>query len=430
MKTKNFLINGDCIEELKTLPDKSVDFFYLDLPYGETNCKWDKIIDMKQLWKELWRLSRHKRVAYVFSCSTKFGYKLIKSWEKGFKMDLVWKKRNKTGGIYSRYRPMKNHEMVYFFYRKAPKYNRDKYHKRIKQTKKVPNKKEADKTGFGWAKMKGGQSNSFKPPNPASVIETDKTIPSDKYKSSVYGGTGKEGFGATYSPPNPASVIETDIYGETQAEQKKRGKKYGAVFNPPNPASVIERDASCVYGVGKDKEWNFTGKKGYGAFEPPNPASVIETDKLTIYEKYKEKEWFSPVEEVKINKEYSSKQDKVDDTSQILLDDNFNPEFEEEDVAPTFIPAPAPPPVSIFASKKVFIGKRFHQTQKPLDLMEFLLKYWTDEGDVVLDATMGSGSMGVMCKKMDRTFIGIEKDPDIFKVAVDRIEKTEKLIKI
>ena len=136
------LINGECLSELNKLPDKSVDFFYLDLPYGETNCSWDTKLDMDKLWVELWRLSRHKRVAYVFSCSTKFGYTLIKSWEKGFKMDLVWKKRNKTGGIYSRYRPMKNHEMVYFFYRKAPKYNRDKYHKRIKKLKIDKTKKK------------------------------------------------------------------------------------------------------------------------------------------------------------------------------------------------------------------------------------------------------------------------------------------------
>ena len=62
--------------------------------------------------------------------------------------------------------------------------------------------------------------------------------------------------------------------------------------------------------------------------------------------------------------------------------------------------------------------------------MEFLLKYWTDEGDVVLDPTMGSGSMGVMCKKMNRTFIGIEKDPEIFKTAIDRIDKTTRVIEL
>jgi len=63
-----------------------------------------------------------------------------------------------------------------------------------------------------------------------------------------------------------------------------------------------------------------------------------------------------------------------------------------------------------------------HSTEKPVALMEWLLKYYSKEGDVVLDPTMGSGSTGVACKNMNRNFIGIEKDPDIYEVAVNRIE--------
>ena len=80
-------------------------------------------------------------------------------------------------------------------------------------------------------------------------------------------------------------------------------------------------------------------------------------------------------------------------------------------------------PVSMFESTKVFIGKRHHQTEKPQDILEFFLKYWTDEGDTVLDPTMGSGSTGVACKKLGRNFIGYELDEKIFKVAEARIEK-------
>ena len=63
-----------------------------------------------------------------------------------------------------------------------------------------------------------------------------------------------------------------------------------------------------------------------------------------------------------------------------------------------------------------------HSTEKPVALMEWLLKYYSKEGDVVLDPTMGSGSTGVACKNMNRNFIGIEKDPDIYEVAINRIE--------
>ena len=79
-------------------------------------------------------------------------------------------------------------------------------------------------------------------------------------------------------------------------------------------------------------------------------------------------------------------------------------------------------PKSMFESTKVFIGKRFHQTEKPHDILEFFIKYWTDPGDVVLDPTMGSGSTGVACKKLERHFIGYETDETIFEVAKKRLE--------
>ena len=63
-----------------------------------------------------------------------------------------------------------------------------------------------------------------------------------------------------------------------------------------------------------------------------------------------------------------------------------------------------------------------HSTEKPVALMEWILKYYSKEGDVVLDPTMGSGSTGVACKNMNRNFIGIEMDDEIYEVAVNRIE--------
>ena len=63
-----------------------------------------------------------------------------------------------------------------------------------------------------------------------------------------------------------------------------------------------------------------------------------------------------------------------------------------------------------------------HKTQKPTTMMEWILKYYSKEGDTILDPTMGSGSMGVACKSMNREFIGIEMDEEIYKVACERLE--------
>ena len=405
MKLIMDLRNGDCLELMKSIPDKSVDLLICDLPYGETNCKWDTKIDMEEFWKEFKRIRKSPRVACIHFCSTKFGHSLIKSWEKGFKMDMVWKKRNKTGGLQSRYRPMRNHEMVYFFYDQAPKYNRDKYHKRIQAVKKHEVEKEGGEKVYGTKSSKFNKNEKyFEPPNPASVVEENPLCyKMKKFKDGGHcGRLNKDGsYKMGYEPPNPSSVLEeeekfckeyyetnktgmtkTDIYSKENI--KKFQKENGIGFEPPNPSSVLEEEKDFCYGNG-----NYLKAKGNtqgtNNFEPPNPASVLENE-TDIYGETKE--------ERKKRRE---------------CDCNYEP----------------PNPSSVFDSDKVFIGKRNHQTEKPQDILEFFLKYWTDENDVVLDPTMGSGSTGVACKKLKRKFIGFELDPKIYEVANKRINKID-----
>ena len=467
--------NGDCLELMKDLPDKSVDLFICDLPYAETNCKWDVAIDMEKFWSEFRRLRASPRVACIHFCSTKFGYTLIKSWEKGFKMDMVWKKRNKTGGLQSRHRPMRNHEMVYFFYEQAPKYNRDTYHKRIQAKKDHNIEKECV---YGNTSKMGVPMNHFEPPNPASVVEEKpkrKTIKDRKSMcepTGIYskenqtassfeppnpasvleeeekytkehldnnrGGAGtneqsgifsKENIkkynkeNGSFTPPNPASVVEEkdpDVYGETKEQRKKRREKGDSSFTPPNPASVLEEKEKTTYGIDKEKAQKSGRKdfKGIGtqnAFDPPNPASVLEENLVVGDDYYKD-------ETGKHNGTFSNKAwkgvpQKWSHPDAKPFGAHYTPPnplsvLEEEDE-----------PVSMFESTKVFIGKRHHQTEKPQDILEFFLKYWTDEGETVLDPTMGSGSTGVACKKLGRNFIGYEMDDKIFNVAKARIEK-------
>ncbi len=78
-------------------------------------------------------------------------------------------------------------------------------------------------------------------------------------------------------------------------------------------------------------------------------------------------------------------------------------------------------PQSILVFYKQSDGRYIHPTQKPVALMEYLIKTYTNEGETVLDFTMGSGTTGVACKNLNRNFIGIEKDEAYFKLATDRI---------
>ena len=87
--------------------------------------------------------------------------------------------------------------------------------------------------------------------------------------------------------------------------------------------------------------------------------------------------------------------------------DNFNDEY-------------YPSNILEFSNAGNMRGKQ-HPTQKPVDLMEYLIRTYTNENMVVMDNTMGSGSTGVACKNTNRSFIGIEKDEEYFKIAEQRI---------
>lgn len=77
-------------------------------------------------------------------------------------------------------------------------------------------------------------------------------------------------------------------------------------------------------------------------------------------------------------------------------------------------------PNSILRFKMHNVGN-YHPTQKPIKLIEYLIKTYTNENDTVLDFTMGSGTTGVACKQLNRNFIGIENDEKYFKIAEKRI---------
>ena len=82
-------------------------------------------------------------------------------------------------------------------------------------------------------------------------------------------------------------------------------------------------------------------------------------------------------------------------------------------------------PVSLITFSKSDMKKnKFHSSQKPIDLLEYLIRTYTNEGETVLDFTMGSGSTGVACVNTGRNFIGIELDEKYFNIAKERIDKS------
>ena len=101
-----------------------------------------------------------------------------------------------------------------------------------------------------------------------------------------------------------------------------------------------------------------------------------------------------------------------------LTDTNEKKVFEYHDTGYRY-------PTQVWRFKRDCLKSNLHPTQKPLALIEELVKTFTDEGDLVLDNCMGSGTTDVACKRLNRDFIGIEKDEKYFEIAKERIEKCQ-----
>ena len=228
------LIQGDCLEKMKDIPDKSIDMILCDLPYGTTACKWDTIIPFEPLWEQYERVTKDNG-AIVLTASQPFTTVLINSNIKRFRYSWTWEKEQGVNFLMAKKQPLKVHEDICVFSKKQTVYN---------------------------PQMTEG-------------------------KPYIRSGKGYSG----------------EVTGRVKKVQtKNNGTRY--------PRSVIQ----------------FTRETG------------------------------------------------------------------------------------------------LHPTQKPVALFEYLIKTYTNEGDLVLDNCMGSGTTGVACKNLNRNFIGIELDPEYFKIAEKRIE--------
>ena len=233
------LINGDCLEEMKKIPDGSIDLVLTDPPYGTTACKWDTVIQFEPMWEQLKRITK-KNGAIVLFGSQPFTSALVMSNVKMFKYEWVWNKITGRGHLVAKHRPMAQHENILVFGSVKVNYN----------------------------------------PQMVLMDKPQKSRSMEASRTSIMGGK---------TTKKNETIIRTHKYPETIIMQ------------------------------GVD-------------------------------------------------------------------------------------------------------GKYIHPTQKPVALMEYLIKTYTNESETVLDFTMGSGTTGEACKNLNRNFIGIELDETYFNIAQERLK--------
>lgn len=116
------LRQGDCLEIMKQIPDKSIDMVICDLPYGAIKCDWDNPLPFNKLWEQYKRIIKENGNIVLFS-SGLFTLELICSNIKEFKYKLIWKKNVPTGISSAKYRPMKYYEEICVFGKTKTTYN-------------------------------------------------------------------------------------------------------------------------------------------------------------------------------------------------------------------------------------------------------------------------------------------------------------------
>lgn len=116
---------GDCLELMKDIPDKSVDMVLCDLPYGTTKNKWDSIIPLDKLWKQYERIIKDNGCIALFA-QTPFDKILGASNLKLLKYEWIWEKPMATGRLNCNFAPMKAHENILIFSKSAACYVKDK----------------------------------------------------------------------------------------------------------------------------------------------------------------------------------------------------------------------------------------------------------------------------------------------------------------
>ena len=245
------LILGDCLTEMKNIPDKSIDMILCDLPYGTTQCKWDSVIPFDKLWEQYNRLIKEDGAIVLFG-KEPFSSQLRISNLEMYKYDWIWVKDTKSNFMQANHQPLNNVELISVF-------------------------------GKGYVR-------SIK--DKVMMTYNPQFTESKEYKL-------------------PKVSKTTDLFGENH----KNGvyKHY-------------ERDTSKRY-----------------------PYNIIQ----------------------------------------------FNMD-----------------------------KPKVHPAQKPIALLEYLIKTYTNEDGVVLDNCMGSGSTGVACVNTGRNFVGIELDEKYFNIAKERIDKS------
>lgn len=191
------LIHGDCLTEMKLIPDASVDMILCDLPYevlnkGNKHAQWDKIIPFEPLWEQYERIIKDNGAIVLFAQGM-FTAKLMMSNERLWRYNLIWDKIKISGFLNANRMPLRSHEDILVFYKSLPTYN-------PQMEKCEPHKRNHSK-----GNMKSPQKNRCY----GSFVETPTIISDEKFPKSIVSIAKEHKVGHFFHPTQkPVALLE------------------------------------------------------------------------------------------------------------------------------------------------------------------------------------------------------------------------------
>jgi site-specific DNA-methyltransferase (adenine-specific) len=193
------LINADCLEAMRDIPDGSVDMVLTDPPYGTTACKWDSVIPFEPMWEQLKRITKPNG-AIVLTASQPFTSALIMSNVKMFKYEWIWGKERPTNPMLCKKQPPKYHENVCVFCKTQPTFNptmvrRDPKNKRTNKPRTYADATKSDTQKYADRVLSGNNdliyaSNILKIPMQRGLHPTQKPVALMEYMIRTYTNAG------------------------------------------------------------------------------------------------------------------------------------------------------------------------------------------------------------------------------------------------
>src|SRR5690625_5178279 len=180
----NEIIQGDCLDVMRNIPDGSVDMNRADLPYGTKECKWDSVIPFEPLWEQYERIIKDNG-AIVLTASQPFTSALIMSNPKLFKYEWIWEKSNPSNIALANRQPLRYHESIAVFYSSQSTYNKQMIRRessRIAQAHKsryVFRNRTSEQTGLKYHEADSKEYDAnWK--NPSTVLKFNSLRPNSK----------------------------------------------------------------------------------------------------------------------------------------------------------------------------------------------------------------------------------------------------------